>query len=183
MNDEAYLNVVERHWTAHFGEPVRRVAPMGPRAGELPKGMCILEFGRRWSGDKWRYATVGMSLGLPLHVELYMRSMCQDDGLAMLLVAVAHYHRTGALLDWGHTVNFGVGWQLDSKCDHGLIVAPHMDGPLVRDVPGTDVAAYWLMPVTASEVAFKAAHGVDPLEERFQQARIHADDPHRTSVV
>jgi hypothetical protein len=41
----------------------------------------------------------------------------------------------------------------------------------------------WLVPITEEEVAFKKAHGLDSLEERFESHQFDYLDPYRASVV
>jgi len=104
-----------------------------------------------------------------------------------LLTAVAHYHRTGAKLGLGHTVNFGRPWLPDSLCTFGLISLPYIDGPKLEWLPldSADHCArlLWLVPITEAEVAFKKAHGVEALEERLEAAHFDYIDPQRASVV
>ncbi|MFI0357182.1 suppressor of fused domain protein [Actinomadura sp. 9N407] len=40
----------------------------------------------------------------------------------------------------------------------------------------------WLLPVTASEIAFRRTHGTEALEQLFDQAGIDPVDPDRAAV-
>jgi hypothetical protein len=102
-----------------------------------------------------------------------------------LLAAVAHYHRTGRALGFGHTVNFGKPWIDVSECDHGLISLPYLDGPNMEDLRLSDnltVKFGWLIPITAAEVDYKKVHGLEALEQRLEDAAFNYLDPHRRSV-
>lgn len=100
-----------------------------------------------------------------------------------LLTVVAHYHRNGHRLGLGHTVNFGEPWLPGSACTRGLISLPYLDGEALEWLDEPRVRFLWLIPVTDDEVAFKAEHGLDALEERFEAAAFDYLDPLRASVV
>jgi hypothetical protein len=124
--------------------------------------------------------------GDPVPLELHMFSSVQRRELVELLVATAHYHRTGAPLGLGHTVNFGQPWIKGSKCEYGFVSLPYLDGPKLERLGGENdgsVMFYWLVPVTKSEVEFKKRNGVEALEAKFEQASFNYLDPHRKSVA
>ena len=78
----------------------------------------------------WTYATICMSQPDDADcLELHMFAPKLNDRMAELLVATAHYHRTGQSLGLGHSVNFGMPWWDGSSCDRGLISLPYLDGP------------------------------------------------------
>jgi hypothetical protein len=118
-------------------------------------------------------------------LELHMFSAELHDDIAELLVATAHYHRTGASLGLGHTVNFGRPWLPGSLCDHGLISLPYLDGPNLEflEESGSETRFLWLIPVTKAEVEFARTDGLEALESRFQKLRFNYLDPKRQSVV
>jgi len=102
-----------------------------------------------------------------------------------LLVAVAHFHRTGAPLDLAHTVNFGKAWIGNSQCEYGLVSLPYLDGPSLELLETSDGAinVYWLLPITAAERNFKKANGAKALEEIFDEVEIDYVNPQRESAV
>jgi len=158
----------------------------GGRIHELPDDFCvatIAPFGQRHA---WTYATVGMSqFGDRLPIELHLLSPEPTDDHIELLTVVAHYHRTGARLGLGHTVNFGRPWMPHSRCDHGLISLPYLDGPRVENlqIGSASVRCLWLVPITRDEREFVRTTGVDALEERFEMTAFNYLDPRRPSVV
>jgi hypothetical protein len=107
------------------------------------------------------------------------------DELAELLVATSHYHRTGAKLGLGDTVNFGRAWLPGSLCDHGLLSLPYLDGPTLEwlRVDGDQTRFLWLIPITKEEVEFSRKNGLEALEARFQKLRFNYLDPKRQSVA
>jgi hypothetical protein len=190
MNAETpYARALETHYAAAWGRPPadRLRWPEGP-AGDLPADFCVLRFRR--SGEAWAYATRGMSRPadgqkLELHLLAPARAAHEpaDPGLVELLTAVAHYHRTGAPLGLGHTVNFGRPWQPGSACTRGLVSLPYLDGPALERLEATGTRCLWLLPVTPSEVEFKKRHGLEALEERFERPDFNYLDPRRPPVV
>ncbi len=114
-----------------------------------------------------------------------MFSAYQSDEIVELLVATAHYHQTGVPLGLGHTVNLGKPWSQASNCDHGLISLPYLDGPELEtlNIGSIGVKFYWLIPVTAAEVAFKKINGLEALEELFERSDFEYANPGRPSVV
>ena len=134
----------------------------------------------------WAYVTVCMSDPQdidPLELHLFARE--SNDQIAELLVALAHYHRTGKPMELGDSVNFGRPWWSGSQCDRGLISLPYLDGPelewlLLRD---QKVRFLWVLPITNAEVDFKRTAGLEALESRFENAKLDYLDPYRPSVV
>jgi hypothetical protein len=120
-------------------------------------------------------------------IELHLFSEVQTSAHVELLTAVAHYHKTGSLLDLGHTVNFGRPWMNHSKCTHGLISLPYLDGPRLEKLEMPDLRQFvrclWLVPVTASEVEYVKSWGLEALEKKFDEKEFNYLDPGRPSVV
>jgi hypothetical protein len=111
-----------------------------------------------------------------------------DARCELLLAMVATYHaspRTENRLDWGHTVPIGEPWLDDSACDHLLVSLPYPLGPEFESAHwnGGHARILWLLPITSLERDFKAEHGIEALEERFDAGAIAYWDPARPSVV
>ncbi len=157
----------------------------GPR-WQLPSGFIILVFKPHDQRKMWTYATCGMSeQGDAPPLELHLFAPFETSAHAELLTAIAHYHVTGAYLDLGHTVNFGRPWLPQSKLDHGFISLPYLDGPKLewsQTLP-RKTRFLWLIPITASEVAFKKAQGIEALECRLEEKSFNYLDPLRVSVA
>jgi hypothetical protein len=180
------LNPIAKHYEERWkapGEPVNwRLGPVE----QLPPGFRVLVFAPRESRKMWTYATCGMSRqGDAPPIELHVFSPVRDEGQVELLTVVAHYHLTGAYLDVGHTVNFGRPWFPRSKCNHGLISLPYLDGPKLEWLkkPECSTRFLWLIPITDEELRFKKAHGLEALESRFEEQRFNYLDPMRPSVA
>ena len=155
-------------------------------AWQLPPNFQIVIFPACPTRKMWTYATVGMSQqGDAPALELHLFSPIENESHLELLTMVAHYHLTGAYLDVGHTLNFGRSWLPDSKCDHGLISLPYLDGPQLEwfEHGGQRLRFLWLIPITSAEVEYKKRNGLDALEARFETANFNYVDAKRSSVV
>ncbi len=181
-----YIAAIERHYAEIWGVD-GMVCPFskGP-VDALPEEFAVLRFPPHGDRTMWTYATRGMSLlddAKP--VELHVFAPHEADGIVEILYAVAYYHRTGARLDLDHSVNFGKPWIGHSQCTYGLISLPYLDGPdleLLHLAHGT-VHFYWLIPITAAEVAYKKQHGMEALESKFEEVELDYLDPNRASAV
>jgi hypothetical protein len=177
---------VHRHYRRVWPAPAQALRWTEGPTHELPAHFRVLRFSPIPRRTMWTYATRGMSSGLPEHaLELHVFARDQDDTLAELLTAVAHYHRTGAPLGLGHTVNFGRPWLPASSCRYGLLSRPYLDGPDLEwlDAEGTRLRFLWLLPITEQELQFKKVHGLGALEMELERSGVNYLDPLRPSVV
>ena len=183
---EYSLNDLQRHLESHWQTPGRRIRwELGP-VEKLHPDFRVVEFEPDGKYDCWVYATLGMSLGLTGEaVELHMFAPRADMDVVELLVAAASYHRNVGPLDVYHTVNFGRPWLDASRCDHGYISLPYLDGvelQLLRTAAG-EVGNYWLLPITEAERDFKMEAGAQELENLFEAHELDYLDPGRPSCV
>lgn len=134
----------------------------------------------------WTYATCGMSQNDDNEgMELHVFSSMQNVGLIELLTTIVFYHRIEKNLGLNHTVNFGRPWQDNSKCTHGFISLPYLDGPQLENMiyAGKPIKFYWLIPITTDELEFKKANGTEALEARFDSTNFNYLDNNRSSVI
>ncbi|MFC6101248.1 suppressor of fused domain protein [Olivibacter domesticus] len=187
MKRNKYYEKVIAHYVSNWGNPFSENRWNKGPVHDLDKNFHILEFELTETRNMWTYATCGMSALSDLHpVELHLFSEDRDEGLVELLTIVAHYHNTAQKLDLGHTANFGRSWKKDSKCTYGLISLPYLDGPNVENLKlgeGKSVGFYWLIPVTEKEAIFKKDHGIEALENKFEQKQFNYLNPERSSVI
>lgn len=111
-----------------------------------------------------------------------------DTPRAVEVLAMNAYYHAGPpsqRLDVGHTVPIGEPWLPSSACDHLLASLPYLFGPQFEMCHwrGGHARLLWLLPITAAERDFKAAHGLDALEHRFESEGLDYLDPGRTSLV
>lgn len=153
---------------------------------DLPPEFRILEFKPSKKRDMWTYATRGMSsTNSKKRIELHIFSKSRDHSIIELLTVIAHYHHTSENLELNDTVNFGRAWQDDSQCTFGFISLPYLDGPglEVLQNTGLEINFYWLVPITASEKAFRKKNGTDALEDLFEDKGLNYIDANRASLV
>ncbi len=185
MGDPSYSNAIELHYVAAWSLPVDRVRLMDGNIAALPPEFQVLVVPR--SPEMTAYATRCMSQpDDPERLELYIVTRPSDEALSdvvEVLTSVAHYHRTGSPLALGHTVNLGRPWLPGSTCTHGLVSLPYLDGPGLEWMEEPKVRFLWLIPITEAELAFKKLHGMEALEEKFEETRFDFLDPRRRSVV
>lgn len=183
---EEYSKNIKMHYEECWGAKCERIAVTEGPIWDLPKDFLILRFPPREVRTMWTYATQCMSQpGDSVPLELHMFTDTKRDEVAEILVATAHYHRTGKRLGLGHTVNFGQPWLPGSRADHGLLSRPYLDGPKLEFLqldPGR-VRFLWLIPVTSSEVQFAQRCTVEELEERFEATKFDYLDPLRPPVA
>lgn len=104
-----------------------------------------------------------------------------------MLTKTAFYHAgpPDQRLGLGHTTSLGEPWLPGSLCDHALISLPFPWGSEVEFCSwnGGHARLLWVLPITRAERDFKRAHGVDALEQRFEEVSLDYSDPARSSVV
>lgn len=183
-----YCEKLKDHYSKIWGNsPVIKKLMKGP-VQDLPQEFGILEFPPTLSRHMWTYATCCMSQPEDKELlELHMFSPIQSEKLVELLTITAHFHRTGELLGLGHTINFGCPWFVKSKCDHGLVSLPYLDGPAIErcefSMPDLVVQCLWLIPITKAERDFKKLNGLEALEARLEEKKFNYLDPYRPSVA
>jgi hypothetical protein len=181
-----YPDEILNHYKSVWDGEVEAIKPQRGRVHELPPDYHVLRFQPGKTHRTWIYATQCMSTpGDDERLELHIRSNGQHDEAVSLLSMTAHYHRTGARLGLGHSVNFGVSWVPGSLCSRGLISLPYLDGPRLEWMKyrARPVQFLWLIPVTPPEIDYKQKHGLDALETLFEESQFNYADPRRGSVV
>ena len=130
FNSKAYTDKLHRHYENYFGlSGKKRILDKGPKE-KLHPGFFVLEFPSNQRHDFFCYCTVGMSADRLDNnlIELMVFAPKADNSLVELLTVCASYHRNVLPLNIHHTVNIGRPWLESSKCDHGFISTPYLDG-------------------------------------------------------
>jgi hypothetical protein len=157
---------------------------LGPAAGEMP-WLRVAEFGPGPQSDLRNYVTLGAcDARKETRLEFLISALHSDLRHVELLFMTAWYHRHEHL-NWGHTLPLGEAWLPGSKCDHFLVSLPYPFGPKLEEceVSGMRVRVLWLLPITAAEREFNAQHGLDALEQKFEDAGLDYWSESRDSVV
>ena len=185
MNNAEYARRLDEHYAVNWSTPVDTIRWEAGPTHDLPPEFRVLEFQR--SPGVHTYATRCMSQPadkMRLEVHAFCRIGCTArSNLVEILTSVAHYHRTGRKLGIGHTVNFGKPWITGATCSYGILSLPYLDGPGLEWMVEPKVRFLWLIPVTGAEVQYKKAHGMDALEQKFEELGFNYLDPQRASVV
>ncbi|HET9161490.1 MAG TPA: suppressor of fused domain protein [Caulobacteraceae bacterium] len=182
----AWEQLVAQHYALVWGRTGGPQPFAGARALDLPAQFTVLAYAPSNIRPYWTYATCGMSQAFDERaVELFVFAPYSAPEVVELLYATAHYHRAGANLSPGDAVNFGRPWMGASACTFGLVSLPYLEGPQMETahLAGRQVKVYWLVPVTASEVAFRKTHGLAALEAQFDRVRLQFARPGRDPVV
>lgn len=91
-------------------------------------------------------------------------------------------HRLGV----GHTLSIGRPVVAGSMLDRLLVSLPYPYGRQVEyvcDAPHGHARMLWLMPITEGEERYRHTHGLEALEQRFDEASVEFANASRASVV
>ncbi|MBE2317743.1 suppressor of fused domain protein [Solirubrobacter sp. CPCC 204708] len=165
--------------------------PLGPILRRVPAfGVYAVAPGPRLT-SAWTYVTTGCWDALHDRqghgLEFVLSAATDGDRHVELLTMLAHYHAGPASqrMDWGHTVPIGEPWLPGSHLTHELISLPYAFGPQLERCAfdGGHIRILAVQPISEAERDFKAAHGVEALERRFEEEGIAWTDPFRPSVL
>jgi hypothetical protein len=159
---------------------------LGPAPDVLPrlKIACLAPGPKIGS---WVYITIGAwEAGREQHPLLEFMIIAPEKDLkhVELLAMTAYYHHTYRL-GLFHTFPIGEAWLPGSTCTCFLVSLPYPFGETLRicDLPTGSLRLLWLLPITKEEKEFAAEHGVDALEQRFDECAIEYWNPRRASVI
>jgi hypothetical protein len=138
-------------------------------------------------GDLWTYVSVGgwaATSDVDYGLEFILTLAAETPRAIEMLAMTVYYHR-GGRLGLGHTYPIGEPWLPGSQCDHILVSLPYPFGPELQQchVGDRHVDFLWLLPITKAEQAFKAAHGQEALEMRFEESGLRYWEVERESVI
>ena len=187
FNSKEYSDNLRTHFEDYFGKAGKQLRlEYGPQE-KLHSDFCVLEIAPNIRHSMFCYCTVGMSVDRLDEnlIELVLYSPRPDNSIVALLTFCASYHRKKLPLNIHHTVNIGQPWLDDSKCDHGFISLPYLDGDSLElfSFAGQTIHSYWLIPITEKERDFKIENGCDALEELFEVKQIDYLNSNRESLV
>lgn len=157
---------------------------LGPAADEMSQ-LRVAAFAPGPKSELWCYVTLGAcEARSDTPLEFLITSLRSDLRHVELLFMASWYHRHEHL-DCGHTLPIGEPWLSGSSCDHLLVSRPYPFGPELEscEAAGESVRVLWLLPITASERVFKIEHGLEALEQKFDDAALEYWNPVRASVA
>jgi len=163
-----------------------RAWPTGPMPSLSPD-FHVLEIAPGPRIELWSYVSVGGILISPpdtAKLEFLLLAPERNDRHVELVTMAAYYHVTQHLGE-NHTLPIGKPWLPQSACDCLLVCKPYPLGPELEviDLPGLHGHVLWLLPITQAEREFANEHGVEALEQRFEDAGLEYWDPTRSSVL
>jgi Suppressor of fused protein (SUFU) len=137
--------------------------------------------------DLWTYVSVGgwaATSDQDYGLEFVVITDVDTPRAVELLAMTVYYHR-GGRLGLGHSFPIGEPWLPGANCDHMLVSLPYPFGPELQQchVGDRHVDFLWLLPITKAEQTFKAAHGQEALEQRFEEGGLRYWEVERDSVV
>lgn len=187
FKSKTYINNLTRHYETFFGLPGKHLKlERGPKE-KLDPDFFILEFPPNNKHNMFCYCTVGMSFERNDDnlVELIIYSAKPDKTLIELLTVCASYHRNGKPINLHHTVNIGQSWLDNSKCDHGFISLPYLDGTQLEifDFKGREIHCYWFIPITEKERDYKIDNRFEALEKLFEEKQFDYLNPNRLCLI
>ncbi len=180
---------IEAH--LRHGFPGQRVVVQGWRTDAMSAPhVRVLRVDPETRGGLWLHVSSGASVpaaGTPAGVdgsEFVLVTPFKTLRAVELLAMVVYFHGVQAL-SVGDTVSVGEPWLPGSTCGHLLVSNPYLlaDDLWTLALPGRSVHFRWVIPITADERAYASQHGLEALEQRFEQAGLEYWDPHRRSVV
>jgi hypothetical protein len=182
---------IEAH--LRHGFPGQRVVVQGWRTDAMSSPhVRVLRVDPESRGGLWLHVSSGASLpgatpsaaAGPVGSEFVLVTPFKTLRAVELLAMVVYFHGVQEL-SVGDTVSVGEPWLPGSSCGHLLVSSPYLlaDELWTLPLPGREVRFRWVIPITAAERAYIRDHGLDALEQRFEEAGLEYWDPHRASVV
>jgi len=182
---------IEAH--LRHGFPGQRVVVQGWRTDAMSSPhVRVLRVDPESRGGLWLHVSSGASLPAatpsaaagPIGSEFVLVTPFKTLRAVELLAMVVYFHGVQEL-SLGDIVSVGEPWLPGSTCGHLLVSNPYLlaDELWTLPLPGRTVHFRWVIPITAAERAYAAGHGLDALEQRFEEAGLEYWDPHRESVV
>jgi hypothetical protein len=186
-NSKLYTETLRQHYESYYQTKGKQLnLEYGPKE-KLHPDFCVLELPPNKRQAMFCYCTVGMSVERNDSnlIELVVYSPRPDNSIVELLTFAASYHRNKYPLNIHHTVNIGKPWLDNSKCDHGFISLPYLDGEVLEifNFGEKTIHCYWYIPITEKERDYKIDNGCEALEQLFEEKQFNYLDPNRESLV
>ena len=185
--DQLALAHLRRFFAGHEVETF--VWTAGPIEQRIP-GFHVARVGPGPRLNLWSYVSLGCWRATQVDghgLEFVIAAAEEDPRLVELSAINAYYHAgpPSQRLDIGHTVPIGEPWLKASACDHFVVSLPYPYGPELEMCEWSTGHAriLWLVPITEAERDFKAANGLEALEQRLEAASVNFWDPARRSTV
>jgi hypothetical protein len=140
--------------------------------------------------EAWVFATIGAWRATESEehgLELVAAARSEAAAVMTHLGQLAYYHAGPPenRLGVGHTLRIGEGWVPSSPLDALLISLPYPWGPALEhcQLEGRHIQVLWAIPIHESERVFRGEHGLEALEQRFEDVSLDYLDPFRAPVI
>jgi hypothetical protein len=187
---EAVAKHVEAFFDGHAVSRLRHAPGLDRTLQRVPE-FEVIAVGPGPKTPLWTYVTVGCWDATHTereHGTEFLLCAPTNDGRHLLTLAMVAYYHAGPpeqRLDHGHTVPIGEPWMEGSACDHLLVSLPYPFGPDLEQCEwdAGHARLLWLLPITRSERDFKAEHGLEELEQRFDDVSLRYWEADRAAVA
>ena len=158
----------------------------GPLKKRIPN-FQVIRFSPGPTFDLWVYCSIGASTirheNSGPH-EFLVTSPIESQRHVETLAMVTYYH-SDFNLTFGHSIPIGEPWLPQSKCKNWLVSLPYPFGQKLELMPINDTHAHvaWLLPITDEEREYLSQHGLEALEQQFDDSGLEYWDIDRDSVV
>jgi hypothetical protein len=178
-------DAIRRHYEAFFaGARIAYVSPvLPPHVDRVLHGLQVAIIDRDGTSV---LATVGGrrgSAGQLQHLEFLIAAR-DPEGSIEYPAMLAYYHAVERL-DVGHMLPMGQPLVPGSNLRYWLISLPYPWGPQLErlTVKGREIRVLWAIPITLEERLYRIQHGLDALEQRFEEQDLNYIEPLRPSLV
>jgi hypothetical protein len=187
FDNKSYINELIKHYEDYYDTAGKRLILTKGPIEKLHRDFCVLEFSPNSRHRMYSYCTVGMSVDRLDNnlIELVIYSLEPSNSMVELMTMCASFHRNREPLNVHHTVNIGQPWLNNSKCDHGFISLPYLDGQQLEifKFGAREIHCYWFIPITEKERNYKVENGCEALEQLFENRQLDYSNPKRDSLV
>ncbi len=184
---DALLNT---HVRTFFDEhAVREIPGTSPQIRDALPHFRVLEIEPGPKSSLWNYVSLGawtVSDHNTGHIDFLIITPHQSSRAIDLLTMLAYYHTLPQhRLGLGHTLPIGEPWLPGSACDHLLISCPYPYWPdfEICNTERMHIHLLWALPITRAERDFKVTHGLEALEQRFDEVALEYWQIDRASAV
>jgi hypothetical protein len=178
-------NIIE-HFKSYFAGHEFEVLTWdtGPINNVIPD-FAVVRFSPGPKSNLWVYCSVGASNieneESGLH-EFILISPFETDRMVQMLAMVTYYHALNGL-QYTDTVPIGEPWLEKSNCDTWLVSLPYPFDQTIEIIPANHARVAWLLPISTAEREHIAEHGLEALEQKFDEVELKYWETDRSSVI
>jgi suppressor of fused protein SUFU len=156
----------------------------GPIKDIIPE-FEVIKFSPGKKCDQWVYCSVGTSKinnETAGRYEFIVISPIETERMVQMLAMVTYFHSQHGL-EYTATVPIGEPWLEGSVCENWLVSLPFPFDQSIEIIPDCHARVGWLLAISDAEREFIAEHGLEALEQRFDDVELKHWKIDRVSVV